>query len=534
MRILLLYPKYPTSFWSFEKSLAVAGRALLPPLGLITVAAILPQDWDYKLVDRNVREVTEAEWDWADLVIISAMVIQKPDTLAQIQAAKARQKKVAVGGPYPTSMPEDVQIAGADYLVLDEGEITLPLFVEALERGDPAGIFRATEKPDVTTSPVPRYDLLQLDTYFQMAVQFSRGCPFQCEFCDIIVLYGRKPRTKTPSQLLKELDCLYELGWRNPVFMVDDNFIGNKRNVKLLLEELKVWQADHNYPFIFTTEASVDLAQDQKLMDLMIDCNFYGVFLGIESPDAESLKVTKKFQNLRNSLNEAVDKIARTGLQVMAGFIMGFDGEKQGADDRIIEFVEQTAIPIASLSLLTCPPDTALWHRLSQEGRLIDEEFNGNNTTLMNFLPTRPLEEIVQEYLKTWNQIYDPQKFLARTYRYCMKMQANPNPLPRPAKNSEILPAILFYLKLLGVLFWRQGIVRKTRWHFWWYFLNICRRNPGILLLFVMTCSHFEHLHVFNQVNGENVSRQLATYLAKYGPNIMTEKSTLPDVAKAA
>ena len=254
MRALLIYPVFPQTFWSYDKILELVDRkVLLPPLGMLTVAAILPQEWEFKLVDRNIRDVTEAEWAWADLVIFSAMIVQKQDMLEQIAEAKRRDKLVAVGGPYSTSLPDEPKAAGADFLILDEGEITLPLFVEAIARGETSGTFRTTEKPDITITPIPRYDLLELDAYDSMSVQFSRGCPFQCEFCDIIVLYGRKPRTKDPAQLLKELDYLYELGWRRSIFMVDDNFIGNKRNVKLLLQELKTWQEAHQYPFDFNT-----------------------------------------------------------------------------------------------------------------------------------------------------------------------------------------------------------------------------------------------------------------------------------------
>jgi radical SAM superfamily enzyme YgiQ (UPF0313 family) len=337
MNVLLIYPRFPKSFWSFDKTLELVNfKAQLPPLGLVTVAAILPQTWDYKLVDRNVRDVTEAEWQWADIVILSAMIVQKPDFLAAIAEAKKWGKRVAVGGPYPTAIPEDAAGCGADYLILDEGEITLPLFVEAVERGDTSGTFRSNgEKPDVTTTPIPRYDLLEMDAYAEMSVQFSRGCPFQCEFCDIIVLYGRKPRTKEPEQLLAELQCLYDLGWRRSIFMVDDNFIGNKRNVKRLLQAMKPWIEEHNYPFSFATEASVDLAQDPELMQMMVDCNFGTVFLGIETPDEASLSLTRKFQNTRDPLTESVQSIARTGLRVMAGFIIGFDGEKSGAGQRV-------------------------------------------------------------------------------------------------------------------------------------------------------------------------------------------------------
>jgi Fe-S oxidoreductase len=424
MRVLLLYPTFPKSFWSFEKALALVDRkALLPPLGLITVAAILPQDWEFRLVDRNVRAVTEAEWDWAEMVIISGMIVQADDMMAQIREAKRRGKSVAVGGPYATSLPHEPQGAGADFLILDEGEITLPMFVEAVRRGETQGVFRANgEKPDVTTTPIPRFELLDLDAYDNMSVQFSRGCPFQCEFCDIIVLYGRKPRTKEPQQLLAELERLYELGWRRTVFLVDDNFIGNKRNVKLLLKELKGWMEAHQYPFHFNTEASVDLAKDPELMEMMVDCNFNAVFLGVETPDEDSLALTQKFQNTRDSLSDSVDAIIAAGLRVMAGFIIGFDGEKPGAGDRIVRFVEKTAVPTALFSMLQALPDTALWHRLEKEGRLRGKVANINQTTLMNFVPTRPLEEITREYVNAFWELYDPMTYLNRTYRHFLKL----------------------------------------------------------------------------------------------------------------
>ena len=247
MRVLLLNPIFPKSFWSFDKTLELIGRKVtIPPLGIITVAAILPQTWEFRLVDRNIRFETEADWNWADLVIVSGMIVQKTDMLHLFAEAKRRGKLVAAGGPYVTSVPEAAQEAGVNFLVLDEGEITLPMLVEALERGETSGTFTANgAKPDVSQTPIPRFDLLDLNAYSDMAVQFSRGCPFQCEFCDIIVLYGRKPRTKTPAQMLAELQVLYDLGWRRAIFMVDDNFIGNKRNVKLLLRELGPWMAEH-------------------------------------------------------------------------------------------------------------------------------------------------------------------------------------------------------------------------------------------------------------------------------------------------
>ncbi len=510
MRVLLVYPLFPKTFWSYEKILELVDRkVLLPPLGLVTVAAILPQTWEFKLVDRNIRTVTEEEWAWADIVIISAMIVQKTDFIAQIQEAKKHGKLVAVGGPYPTSVPEEATAAGADYLILDEGEITLPMFVEAVERGEKSGIFRANgDKPDVSKTPIPRFDLLEFDAYDSMSIQFSRGCPFQCEFCDIIVLYGRKPRTKTPQQLLAELDYLYELGWRRGVFMVDDNFIGNKRNVKLLLKELKVWQKERGYPFQFNTEASVDLAQDPELMELMVECYFNAVFIGIETPDEDSLELTKKFQNVRSSLSEAVQTITKAGLRPMAGFIIGFDGEKSGSGSRIVRFAEETAIPTTTFAMLQALPNTALWHRLEKEGRLRKKDGNINQTTLMNFIPTRPLEEIAREYVEAFWELYDAEKFLDRTYR-CFLILGAPK-----VKAKFKLPSWVD-LRALLIVIWRQGVKRNTRWKFWHHLFSIMKRNPGVWEHYITVCAHNEHFLEYRQIVRNEIEGQLAEFLAE-------------------
>jgi radical SAM superfamily enzyme YgiQ (UPF0313 family) len=518
MKVLLLYPKFPQSFWSFEKTLALLDRkAMLPPLGLATVAAILPQDWEYKLVDRNVRTVTEAEWAWADMVILSAMIVQKDDLLDQIREAKRRNKPVAVGGPYPTALPEDAAGAGADFLILDEGEITLPLFVEAIANGETSGTFRSNgEKPDVSFTPIPRFELLEFDAYAEMSVQFSRGCPFQCEFCDIIVLYGRKPRTKTPQQIIAEIDRLYELGWRRSIFMVDDNFIGNKRNVKLFLKELLPWMVAHEYPFSFATEASVDLAQDQELMDQMVACNFGAVFLGIETPDEASLKLTQKHQNTRDSLSDAVLAITKTGLRVMAGFIIGFDGEAKGAGDRIVQFVENTSIPTALFSMLQALPDTALWHRLIKEDRLRSRSANINQTTLMNFVPTRPLEDIAREYVDAFWRLYEPEKFLDRTYRhYRLLGEAN---YPKKTRTKEITgdskQVSWVTIRAFLTIAWRQGVVRSTRWKFWWNLVQMLRHNPGGVSSYLAVCAQIEHFLEYRYIVRDQIEAQLAVFMA--------------------
>ncbi len=517
MNILLVYPRFPKSFWSFDKTLELVGlKAQLPPLGLVTVAAILPQSWNYKLVDRNVRKVHDDEWRWADIVVVSAMIVHREDFLDAVQTAKRYGKLVAVGGPYPTSLPHEAEAAGADFLVLDEGEITLPMFVEAVERGDRSGTFRSGgEKPDVSTTPVPRYDLLEMDAYAEMSIQFSRGCPFQCEFCDIIVLYGRKPRTKDPEQLLAELQCLYDLGWRRSIFMVDDNFIGNKRNVKLLLKAMKPWMEEHNYPFSFATEASVDLAQDPELMQMMVDCNFGTVFLGIETPDDDSLNMTKKFQNMRDPLSESVMSIARAGLRVMAGFIVGFDGEKSGAGQRIYQFVEQTAIPTAVVSMLQALPDTALWHRLEKEGRLLGKSADINQTTLMNFVPTRPIEDITEEFVQAFWSLYDPLIVLNRTFRHFLMLgEAQKNNYKNRTASAGTPDINWVTIRAFFIILWRQGIVRKTRLRFWINLAIILWRYPAVAANYVSVCAQAEHFIDFRQLVRQNIEEQLAAYIA--------------------
>lgn len=523
MKVLLLYPLFPKSFWSFEKTIELMGhKAMIPPLGLITVAAIMPQEWEYRLVDRNVEELTEADWDWADLVLLSGMIVQKEDLLNQVREAKRRNKKVAAGGPYVTALSEEVKAAGADYLILDEGEITIPLFVEAMAKGKPSGTFSAKgEKPDVTTTPIPRFELLDFDAYMEMAVQFSRGCPFQCEFCDIIVLYGRKPRTKTPKQLIAELERLYELGWRRSIFMVDDNFIGNKRNVKLLLKELQPWMEERGYPFSLDTEASVDLANDQELMDLMTACGFGAVFLGIETPDAGSLEVTKKFQNTRDPLSDSVEKIVKSGLRVMAGFIIGFDGEKTGAGDRIVNFVEKTTIPTAIFSMLQALPDTALWHRLKKEGRLREESANINQTTLMNFVPTRPLEDIAREYVQAFWDLYEPKRFLERTYRHYRILGEAPCHQERHLKRKQSTSyegkkkPLGKVLQAMAIIFWRQGVVRDTRWKFWPYLFSMFKHNRRGIGSYLAVCAQVEHFLEYREIVKEQIEVQLAEFLAE-------------------
>ncbi|BAY12515.1 B12-binding domain-containing radical SAM protein [Calothrix sp. NIES-2098] len=515
MRALLLWPIMPNSFWSYQETLDLAGlRSTNPPLGLITIAAMLPSDWEIRFVDRNVSLETDADWDWCDMVIISAMIIQKQDFRELIQKGVALGKKVAVGGPYPTSVPEFALEAGAQYLILDEGECTIPMFLEALARGDERGIFRSSEKPDVTQTPIARFDLLYLDAYLAITLQFSRGCPFQCEFCDIINLYGRKPRTKTPEQMLREFQAIYDLGWRRYVFVVDDNFIGNKRNAKVFLQALIPWMEAHNYPFVLLTEASLNLAEDDELIALMVKAGFTLVFMGIETPDTDSLLGIHKVQNTRKSLIESCHKITKAGLQIMSGFIIGFDNERPGAGERIREFIEETGIPQGQFSMLQALQNTAMWNRLQQEGRLVDGLGTFHQGALMNFTPTRPVEEITEEYIQAFWNIYEPMPYLKRTFRHFMMMNGWRGKTQRKITLHEI--------RLFSAICWRQGVVRSTRWRFWWQLIAIALVKPRLLYDYLTTLGVGEHFFNYRY----EVRAQLQAKLADLKQQQQQEKVT--------
>lgn len=508
MKVLLLYPLFPKTFWSYDRFMEIVNlKAFIPPLGIITIASLLPKDWEIRFYDRNVNLETEADWDWCDLIIVSAMIVQREDFHDLIHKAVQKGKKIAVGGPYPTSVPKDAMESGAHYLILDEGEITIPQFLSAIAQGKETGIFRANEKPDVTLSPIPRFDLLQQDDYLMMALQFSRGCPFNCEFCDIITLYGRKSRTKEIHQTLAELQTLYDLGWRGSIFIVDDNFIGNQRQVKGLLRALIPWMQERNYPFSFVTEASVNLAEDPELLELMAQAGFYGVFLGIETPDQDSLKVTRKQQNTRSPLAEACSTINQAGLMIYAGFIIGFDGERSGAGKRIQAFVEATAIPQPMLGILQALPNTALWERLQTEQRLLEDtgcmKF-GDQNTLMNFIPTRPLPEIAYEYLDALWTLYEPATYLKRCLHHCL------NIAPHPYFQQRIYFPMTTALRLIAQVIWKQGIQMKTiRKQFWQQLWVLLKTKPQLLSLYFGLCAAGEHFWEYRILTRERITEQL-------------------------
>jgi radical SAM superfamily enzyme YgiQ (UPF0313 family) len=412
--ILMIYPEIPMTYWSFKYILKLVGRrAAFPPLGLMTVAALLPEQYEAALVDMNTAPLKERDIIAADLIFISAMIIQKESFERVVALCKSLGKTVVAGGPYPTGSHKN--ITGVDHFVLGEAEITLPLFLSDWELGVPHALYLCDDRPDITKTPVPRFDLVKHRHYTTMSLQYSRGCPFNCEFCDIIELFGRVPRTKEPAQFIAEMDGLYRTGYRGPLFIVDDNFIGNKRNVKKLLPAITRWQKEKAYPFMITTEASINLADDEELMDMMIDAGFNKVFLGIETPVEESLKQAGKSQNTKVSLLESVERIQRKGMEVTAGFIIGFDSDPENVFDLQMDFIRKSGIPMAMAGLLLALPNTQLYRRLESEGRIIKES-TGNNTHnfRLNFIPVLDKDLLVQGYKSFLSRIYTPREYFNR------------------------------------------------------------------------------------------------------------------------
>ncbi len=456
----------------------------------MTLAALLPADWELRLVDLNARRLSPDDWDWAELVMLSGMIVQREGLLDLIREAKARQKTVVVGGPYATSVPQEILEAGADFLVRGEGEITIPLWLAAWQAGETHGVIEPDGRPEMTLSPVPRFDLLNLGDYIIVGIQTSRGCPFNCEFCDIVNLYGRKPRYKSPDQVLAELETLYNLGWRREVFICDDNFIGNQTHARAILKKLIPWMESHGEPFSFWTQVSANLGHHAAMVDLLTAANFGNVFIGVESPDEAVLVGNRKYQNLKNPLGQSLTNISTNGLGVVPSFIMGFDQETKGAGDRICAFVEQHNLPAVMLNLLQALPNTALWDRLKEENRLTETGVSADMVEAsFNFLPTRPAAEIVAEYIRAVDYLYEPTKYLARTYRYFLAMRptrAAGREAPRPGARQHRKAGLPFHarredLVALLKLFWRQGIVAGYRRQFWRQLVGIYRQNPSRL-----------------------------------------------------
>ena len=460
MKILLVYPEFPETFWSFRHAMKFEGKkSAFPPLGLLTVSAMLPKEWERRLVDMNVRVLQPADIEWADMVFISAMLAQRDSLRQVLQICKAQNKRIVVGGPYiSTSSSECPE---ADHIFVGEAEMTIPEFVRDLAAGTTRRMYEAAERPSLALTPPPDYRLIDLKAYSAMSVQYSRGCPFQCEFCDIIEIYGRKPRSKTNEQMLAELDALYQAGWRGPVFVADDNFIGNKPNVKRLLPALAVWSEQHHYPFAFSTEASVNLSEDEELMTGMRQAGFRRVFLGIETPVEQSLQETQKYQNTRHDLLSSVRRIQSYGMEVMAGFIVGFDNDPEDIFERQIEFIRESAIPLATVGLLTALPDTQLWRRLKREGRLLTESTGNNTDASLNFVPRMDRERLIEGYKTILRSIYNPREYYQRSLD-CM--DAVPQAVNEP-RGQNLWDDLLILARIVFTL----GIRDRWRREFWRY-----------------------------------------------------------------
>ncbi len=506
MNGLLISPAYPQTFWSFDRVLNMLGKqALLPPLGLITVAALLPDNWHLRLADLAVRDFREEDWEGVDVVLITGMVNQHDGIMACIREAKRRGKRVVVGGPMIFHGTDEAFEAGADIIVQGELEGIVDELVDAVESEASGVTLRVGERPDLSRSPNPRWDLLELDAYVDMPIQFSRGCPFRCEFCDITLMFGRAMRTKSPDRILAELQSLYDLGWRRAVFFVDDNFIGNQVRAKKLLKRLIPWMEERGHPFDFYTQASVNLASEPELMDLMVRAGFWRVFLGIETPDKDSLEKAGKHQNTLVDLDVACGRINEAGFQIIAGCIIGMDEEPDGMDEVLIDFAVRNDIPEMFMTLLHAVPGTDLWKRLGKEGRLRPSAFTdrfGSQTGVTNFVPSRPLGRIVREFVRSYDALYDSGAYLDRTYNHFRKMGRVPFKKGFSAPKPSEIRAVLITL-------FRQGVLYKSRWKFWKYFFSSLVRFPDRSRQYLASCVTGEHYFEFRHT----VKRELEAEL---------------------
>jgi radical SAM superfamily enzyme YgiQ (UPF0313 family) len=507
----MLYPRFVAdTFWSFTEPCKLMGaRRPAPPLGLITVAAMLPANWTVRLIDCNTEEFDDAAIAWADMVLTGGMLPQQADTLRLIDLCRARGMPVVVGGPDATSSPH--VYAAADFRVLGEAEGVIGDFIAAWEAGARSGVFTAPKfQVDVTATPIPRYDLLRLDSYLYASVQYSRGCPFTCEFCDIIELYGRVPRTKTAAQVFAELDALYALGYRGHVDFVDDNFIGNKKALKAFLPALAEWQRAHDTPFEFSTEASLNLADDPALLAMMKTANFFTVFVGIESPDPEALVAMRKKQNTRRDIVESVHKIYQAGMFVIAGFIVGFDSEKVSVADAMIDFIEQSAIPVCMVGLLYALPNTQLTRRLAREGRLhadhdIAATTGGDQcTTGLNFDTLRPLRDILADYRRILEHIYDPAAYAARLDRLVSLLDRSGRQRDLPDGDARGKVSALETMHRIVTT------IPQAREPFWRTFMSCAKQNPAATRIIVSLLMLYLHLGPFSRQVVAAIDRRIA------------------------
>ncbi len=470
MNALLIYPEFPDTFWSFKHALKFLGkRAAQPPLGLMTVAALLPGAWKKRLVDTNVEPLRDRDLAWADVVMLSGMHIQSESLLAIVERCRARGLRTVVGGPISSSVP--AAELKADHVVIGEAESLIAGLARDLEQGRAEPIYQAAERPEMATSPLPDLSLIKMRRYSTMAVQYSRGCPFNCEFCDIIEIYGRRPRTKAVSQVLAELDQLRAAGWRESVFIVDDNFIGNKARAKELCVALAEWRGQYKTSFDFNTEASLNLADDPELMQLMKDAGFVSVFLGIETPDESGLIASNKLQNTRRSLLESVATIQSYGMQVMGGFILGFDTDGDDIFDRMVEFIQKSGIPIAMVGLLQAMPGTQLFRRLWKEGRIVDAGHGDNTDDKLNFLPNMDAARLVEGYRSVLKRIYSCEAYYERVRLYLSRTHPRTGERKTRQQWLTVANARAFVTSIV-----RQGVFGKQRWSYWKFLLTVATR----------------------------------------------------------
>ena len=470
MNALLIYPEFPETYWSFKHALKFVGkRAAQPPLGLMTVAALLPAAWNKRLVDTNVERLTDRDLEWADVVMLSGMHIQRESLVAIVDRCRARGLRTVVGGPIASSTPaEELK---ADHVVIGEAESLMADLARDLEQGAARPAYQAAERPSMEASPLPNLSLIKMHRYSTMAVQYSRGCPFNCEFCDIIEIYGRRPRTKAVAQVLAELDQLRTAGWREAVFIVDDNFIGNKARAKELCTALAQWRRQYKTNFDFNTEASLNLADDPELMQLMRDAGFVSVFLGIETPDESGLIASNKLQNTRRSLLDSIAIIQSYGMQVMGGFILGFDTDREDIFDRMVDFIQKSGIPIAMVGLLQAMPGTELFRRLWREGRILDAGHGDNTGDRLNFLPKMDAVRLVEGYRSVLKEIYSCEAYYERVKLYLSRTKPRPGERVSRQRWLTVANVRAFVTSIV-----RQGVLGPKRWSYWKFLLAASTR----------------------------------------------------------
>ncbi|MFC1984258.1 B12-binding domain-containing radical SAM protein [Chloroflexota bacterium] len=488
MKVLLICPQYPDTLWSFKHTLRfISKQANFPPLGLLTVAAMLPTEWEKKLVDMNADPLNNKDIEWADYVFISAMVVQQKSVREVINRCKKFGSKIVAGGPLFTAGYEHFGFDDIDHLVLSEAENTLPLFLEDLEKGCARHIYESKVRPDITTSPVPLWSLIDKNKYHSMNIQYSRGCPFDCEFCDITVMNGRKPRTKTAAQILDEIEILYDSGWRSGIFFVDDNFIGNKRRLKSeVLPAIIEWMKEKKYPVTFSTEVSINLADDEELMMLMTDAGFDTVFTGIETPNDESLSECNKITNKDRDLVASVKTLQNHGFHVRGGFIVGFDSDPPSIFRSQIDFIQKSGIVTAMVGLLNAPPETRLYKRLMKENRILPGLSGDNTDGETNIVPKMPHEMLVDGYREILDTIYAPKLYYRRIKTFFDEYQ------PRSKRSTSVKPHhIVTVLKSI----WTLGVREKGRKHYWNTLVPILFKKPKVLPLFISLAIQGFHLH---------------------------------------